>query len=78
MLLSSLFIHGFLASVLHSFHIVFRTVFNVVLNISNPLSQVHINSIQLSHNIILFLRLFCIVSITEVFFYHNRFMIILC
>ena len=53
-------IHGFLDTVSTYFHMFFRTVINVVLNIWNPWSRVYINLIQSSHQNILFLWPSCL------------------
>ena len=61
-LLSSLFIHGFLDTVLHFIRTIIGTVINVLFIISNSLSSVHLKSIHSSYQEILFLTLFYPIS----------------
>ena len=73
MILSYIFIHSFIVTVLHVFRKILRIVSNILpnisnlLNISNSLSWVHTNSTQSSHQNIFFFRLLCLLS-----YYHGQ------
>ena len=65
LILSALLYTVFLTLFSHVLRTIIRTVLNFIIDISNSLGWVHINSIQKSHQNILFFRLFYLLVVTN-------------